>query len=83
MQELLHGLATNAEDLDGIDVFHYVDGGPKSKQNEIKSIIEQSDVPCTSIVPEKIMALDEISSVQGVIFLMFMDTNVFFSSKMI
>ena len=47
MQELLHGLATNAEDLDEIDVFHYVDGGPKSKQNEIKSIIEQSDVPCT------------------------------------
>ena len=50
MQELLQGLAINADDLDGIDVFHYVDGGPKSKQDEIKSIIEQSEMPCTSIV---------------------------------
>ena len=50
MQELLQGLAINADDLDGIDVFHYVDGGPNSKQEEIKSIIEQSEMPCTSIV---------------------------------
>ena len=28
MKELLQGLATNVDDLDGIDVFHYVDGGP-------------------------------------------------------
>ena len=39
MQELLQGLAKNADDLDGIDVFHYVDGGPKSKQDEIKSTL--------------------------------------------
>ena len=50
MQELLQGLTKNTDDLDGIDVFHYVDGGPKSKQDEIKSMIEQSDVPCTSII---------------------------------
>ena len=68
MQELLHGLATNAEDLDGIDVFHYVDGGPKSKQDEIKSTIEQSDMPCTSIILREENYLDEISSVQADLF---------------
>ena len=41
MQELLQGLAKNADDLDEIDVFHYIDCGPKSKKYEIKSIIEQ------------------------------------------
>ena len=31
MEELLQGLSANMEDLDGIDVFHFVDGGPRAK----------------------------------------------------
>ncbi len=50
MQELLIGLANNADDLEGIDVHHYVDGGPKAKQTEIEAIIKESGVPYTSIV---------------------------------
>ena len=50
MQELLGGLANNIDDLEGIDVHHYVDGGPSAKQNEIESIIKESSVPYTSIV---------------------------------
>ena len=50
MQELLGGLANNIDDLEGIDVHHYVDGGPSAKQNEIESIIKESGVPYTSIV---------------------------------
>ena len=50
MQELLGGLANNIDDLEGIDVHHYVDGGPKAKQNEIEAIIKESGVPYTSIV---------------------------------
>ena len=50
MQELLGGLANNIDDLEGIDVHHYVDGGPKAKQSEIKAIIKESGVPYTSIV---------------------------------
>ena len=50
MQELLVGLANNIDDLEGIDVHHYVDGGPKAKQSEIEAIIKESGVPYTSIV---------------------------------
>ncbi len=50
MQELLGGLANNIDDLEGIDVHHYVDGGPKAKQSEIEAIIKESGVPYTSIV---------------------------------
>ncbi|MAH29871.1 MAG: hypothetical protein CL959_04245 [Euryarchaeota archaeon] len=50
MQELLGGLANNIDDLEGIDVHHYVDGGPSAKQNEIESIIKESSIPYTSIV---------------------------------
>ena len=50
MQELLVGLANNINDLEGIDVHHYVDGGPKAKQSEIEAIIKESGVPYTSIV---------------------------------
>ncbi len=50
MQELLGGLANNIDDLEGIDVHHYVDGGPKAKQTEIEAIIKESGVPYTSIV---------------------------------
>ena len=50
MRELLEGLAKNHADLEHIDIIHYVDGGPKSKQSEIQSIIEQSGVPYSSIV---------------------------------
>jgi hypothetical protein len=50
MRELLEGLAKNRTDLEHIDIIHYVDGGPKSKQSEIQSIIEQSGVPYSSIV---------------------------------
>lgn len=50
MRELLEGLAKNLTDLEGIDIFHYVDGGSKSKQSEIQTIIEQSGVPFESIV---------------------------------
>tara|TARA_B100001109_G_scaffold147199_1_gene119870 strand:- start:3128 stop:4015 length:888 start_codon:yes stop_codon:yes gene_type:complete len=50
MEELLQGLSANMEDLDGIDVFHFVDGGPRAKQSEIKEKIETSGVPYTSIV---------------------------------
>ena len=49
MQELLIGLANNIDDLEGIDVHHYVDGGPKAKQTEIEAIIKESGVPYTSI----------------------------------
>ena len=45
MQELLGGLANNIDDLEGIDVHHYVDGGPKAKQSEIEAIIKESGVP--------------------------------------
>ena len=31
MQELLGGLANNIDDLKGIDVHHFVDGGPSAK----------------------------------------------------
>ena len=34
----------------GIDIYHYIDGGPCSKQDEIKNIIDKSGVPYTSIV---------------------------------
>ena len=50
MQELLDGLANNIDDLEGIDVHHYVDGGPRAKQNEIEAIIKESGVPYSSIV---------------------------------
>ena len=50
MEELLNGLAENIEDLNGIDIYHYIDGGPRSKQDEIKNIIDKSGVPYTSIV---------------------------------
>jgi hypothetical protein len=50
MRELLEGLAKNRTDLEHIDIIHYVDGGPKSKQSEIQAIIEQSGVPYSSIV---------------------------------
>ena len=50
MRELLGGLEKNLADLETIDVFHYVDGGAKSTQSEIKQIIEDSNVPHTSIV---------------------------------
>ena len=50
MQELLSGLAKNIDHLEGIDVHHYVDGGPKAKQSEIEAIIKESGVPYTSIV---------------------------------
>lgn len=50
MRELLGGLEKNLADLETIDVFHYVDGGVKSAQSEIKQIIEESKVPYTSIV---------------------------------
>ncbi len=53
MQELLGGLANNIDDLEGIDVHHYVDGGPKAKQSEIETIIKESAVPYTSIVLRK------------------------------
>jgi len=50
MRELLRGLASNIDDLEGIDIYHYVDGGAKSKQSEIETIIKESGVPYTSIV---------------------------------
>lgn len=50
MQELLSGLAKNIDDLEEIDVHHYVDGGPKAKQSEIEAIIKESGVPYSSIV---------------------------------
>ena len=50
MEELLRGLTKNIDDLDGIDLYHYVDGGPKAKQSEIEAIIRESDVPYASIV---------------------------------
>ena len=50
MKQLLDGLHENIDDLDGIDVYHYIDGGPKSDQPAIQKIIETSEVPCTSVV---------------------------------
>ncbi len=50
MEELLNGLTKNIDDLHGIDIYHYIDGGPRSKQDEIKSIIDKSGVPYTAIV---------------------------------
>ena len=50
MQELLGGLTNNMDDLEGIDVYHYIDGGPKAKQSEIEDVINKSGVPYTSIV---------------------------------
>lgn len=50
MKELLDGLMKNIDDLESIDIHHYVDGGPKSKQSEIKEMIERSEVPYSSIV---------------------------------
>ena len=50
MEELLNGLAENIEDLNGIDIYHYIDGGHRSKQDEIRNIIDKSGVPYTSIV---------------------------------
>jgi len=50
MQQLLDGLKENLDDLDGIDVYHYIDGGSKSDQPAIQKIIDNSEVPCTSVV---------------------------------
>lgn len=50
MQQLLDGLKENIEDLSGIDVYHYIDGGPKSDQPAIQKIIQDSEVPCTSVI---------------------------------
>ena len=50
MQQLLDGLKENIDDLDGIDVYHYIDGGPKSDQPAIQEIIQNSEVPCTSVI---------------------------------
>lgn len=50
MEELLNGLTENLDDLEGIDIHHYIDGGPKAKQSEIKAVIKKSGVPYTSIV---------------------------------
>ena len=47
MEELLSGLTENLDDLEGIDVHHYIDGGPKAKQSEIKAVIKKSGVPYT------------------------------------
>ena len=50
MEEVLNGLTENLDDLEGIDIHHYIDGGPKAKQSEIKAVIKKSGVPYTSIV---------------------------------
>lgn len=50
MEELLGGLTKNLDDLEGIDIYHYIDGGPKAKQNEIEAVINKSNIPYTSIV---------------------------------
>ena len=49
-QEVLQGLELNKDDLEDIDVFHYVDGGPKSKQQEILELIKSSSLPHEEIV---------------------------------
>ena len=50
MEELLRGLTNNMDDLEGIDIYHYVDGGPNAKQSEIEAVINKSNVPFASIV---------------------------------
>jgi hypothetical protein len=48
--EVLKGLEQNIDDLENIDVFHYIDGGAGSKQKEIAAHIEASKLPCAGIV---------------------------------
>ena len=48
--EVLQGLELNIDDLENIDVFHYIDGGPNAKQKEIVAHIEQSKLPCAEVI---------------------------------
>jgi hypothetical protein len=48
---MLSSLGQCPEVLDGsVDVIHYLDGGEQSQQQELKELIESSEVPFTSIV---------------------------------
>ncbi len=48
--ELLAGLELNLEDLENIDIFHYIDGGVNSKQSEIVALIERTKLPCKEVI---------------------------------
>ena len=50
-ERMLRSLGSCPEVGDGtVDVFHFLDGGPGSQQDELRSVIDASGVPFTSII---------------------------------
>ena len=50
MEQLLLGLEENRDSLNDLDIFHFIDGGPNSKQDEIIGLINSSTIPVHSII---------------------------------
>ena len=50
MEQLLLGLKQNLDSLEDLDIFHFIDGGPKSAQDVIVELINSSSIPFHSIV---------------------------------
>ncbi len=54
MEQLLLGLQENRDALDDLDVFHFIDGGPNSKQDVIIGLINSSTIPVHSIIAREV-----------------------------
>ncbi|DAC40163.1 MAG TPA: hypothetical protein D7I00_05265, partial [Candidatus Poseidoniales archaeon] len=48
--EVLKGLEQNEDDLENIDVYHYIDGGAESKQEELLAHIKESKLEHQEII---------------------------------
>ena len=48
--EVLKGLEQNKDDLENIDVYHYIDGGVDSKQQELLAHIKNSNLEFEEII---------------------------------